>query len=76
MAETAYTADPKGLFSYLDFEDTEAGSGSGGDGSVIGFTSDPVAPPSNPSIATWGVNTITGTGWFWPAGGPAWQQIV
>lgn len=40
MAETAYIPDPKGLFSYLDFEDTEAGQNAGGGSSsstVVGY---------------------------------------
>lgn len=80
MAETNYTPNPKGTFSFIDFENTEAGAGSGGAGggagSVIDFATDPVAAPADTSVATWGVNTATGTGWLFPAGGSAWQQIV
>lgn len=52
------------------------GSSGGGVGAVSDGAVDPVAAPTNPAIANWYVNTTSGTGWLWPAGGSAWQQIV
>jgi hypothetical protein len=55
------------------------GTGGGGSGSAQSVTSgtvDPTTAPSNTAIAHWYVNTSADTGWVWPEGGSAWEQIV
>jgi len=55
-------------------EGINQGGAGGGSGVVSDGVVDPVAAPANPAVTNWYINTATGTGWVWPAGGPAWIQ--
>lgn len=61
---------------YLLEQILAGGGGGGGSGVVSSGAVDPVAAPADPAVDNWYINTVAGTGWLWPAGGAAWQQIV
>lgn len=61
---------------YLLEQILAGGGGGAGSGVVSSGAIDPVAAPADPAVDNWYINTAAGTGWLWPAGGAAWQQIV
>lgn len=55
----------------------DGGGGGGGSGGVSSGAGDPVAAPTNVNIDNIYVNrtAVPESGWLWPAGGAAWEQI-
>lgn len=70
--DTQWRIEQKILGALID-----GGGGGGGSGGVSSGAGDPVGAPTNVNIDNIYINrtAVPESGWLWPSGGGAWEQI-